>query len=325
MIGRTTIRRRRLVHAICLLLVATGVACARPRPRLDPVPAPSPSVRVQLADGKRVLSIELEDYIVGSILAEADVRGLDAVETERVARVQAILARTYAVFNRGRHAHEGFDLCATTHCQVYRPIGTMSDAAAGVASSAARATAGLVVSYGGEAINAVYHADCGGSTSAAAVAWGGATPPYLRGVHDPFCRRNGPQPWRFEIERTALLDALRSDAGTRVGTELHDIQIAEQDRSGRVVRAVIQGNETAVEVRGEALRRVLSQNFGPRSIKSTRFTVQRVGDRFIFEGLGFGHGVGLCQRGAVERARSGHTPQTIISHYYPGTSLRQYY
>ena len=326
MVTRTPIRRRGLVNAISLLLlVTTGVACARPRPRLDPVPASSTRMRVQLSDGTRILSIELEDYIVGSILAEADVRGLDAVEADRVARVQAILARTYAVFNRGRHAHEGFDLCATTHCQVYRPVDTMSAQATSVAASAARATRGLVVSYDGQPINAVYHADCGGSTSAATVAWGGAAPPYLRGVRDPFCQRNDPEPWRFEIDRTALLDALRTDSRTRVGPELHDILIAEQDQSGRVVRAVILGNETTAEVRGEDLRSLLSQHFGPHSIKSTRFTVQRLADRFIFEGRGFGHGVGLCQRGAVERARSGHTPQTIISHYYPGTSLTQYY
>lgn len=322
----TAIRRRGLRNVVSLLLlVTTGVACARPRPRLDPVPAPGTHVRVQLSDGTRILSIELEDYIVGSILAEADIRGLDAVEADRVARVQAILARTYAVFNRGRHEHEGFDLCATTHCQVYRPVDTMTNQAASLAASATRATTGLVVSYDGQPINAVYHADCGGSTSAATVAWGGSAPPYLRGVRDPFCRRNNPQPWRFEIDRTSLLDALHADSRTRLGTQLHDILITEQDRSGRVVRAVVQGDETAVEVRGEDLRRLLSQRFGPHSIKSTRFTIQRLADRFIFEGRGFGHGVGLCQRGAVERARSGHTPETILSHYYPGTSLKQYH
>ena len=321
----TTIRRRRLQRTLSLLLLVTAVACTRSRPRLDPGAARRTAVRVQLPDRGQVLSIELEEYVAGSILAEADIRGLDTDEALRVAQVQAILSRTYGVFNLDRHAHEGFDVCATTHCQVYRPADTLSGDTARLARSAARATVGLIVSHDGRPINAVYHANCGGSTSAATVAWGGDAPPYLEGVTDLFCQRDDVQPWQFEIDPALLMDALRADLRTRVGGHLNDLLITEQDPSGRVVRALIRGGESAVEVRGEELRHVLAARFGPHSIKSTRFSVQRRNDRFVFEGRGFGHGIGLCQRGALERARAGHSPKAILTHYYPGTSLTQYY
>ena len=308
-----------------LLLTTIGAGCSRPRPRLDPAPVSGTTVRIQFGEDRQIHALELEDYIVGSILAEADIRGLDAEQASRVIQTQAILARTYALFNRGRHGGEGFDLCATTHCQVYRSLETMSAEAVQLATAAARDTAGLILSYEGHAINAVYHADCGGGTSDAAVAWGGVSPPYLRRVADPYCQRSHPPPWRFEMDRSVLLDALQDDPARRVGTTLRNIQIAERDQSGRVVRAVVEGNEASADVRGEELRRVISGRFGANSVRSTRFSVQLDGDRIVFEGRGFGHGIGLCQRGTVERVKAGHAPMTVLTYYYPGTSLTRYY
>ena len=308
-----------------LLLTTIGTGCSRPRLRLDPALIPGTTVRIQFGDDLQIHSLELEDYIVGSVLAEADIRGLDVEQASRVIQTQAILARTYALFNRGRHGREGFDLCATTHCQVYRPLETMSNDAVRLATAATHETAGLVLSYEGHTINAVYHADCGGETSAATVAWGGISPPYLRGVVDPYCQLSHPPPWRFEIDRSVLLDALQDDPARRIGTRLHNLQVAERDESGRVVRAVLEGNEGAAEIRGEELRRVISLRFGAHSLKSTRFSIQLDGNRVIFEGRGFGHGVGLCQRGTVERLKAGHAAETVLTFYYPGTKLTRYY
>ena len=88
----------------------------------------------------------------------------------------------------------------------------------------------------------------------------------------------------------------------------------------RTARVVLDG-QRAPTVRGEVLRAIVTGRFGARSIRSTRFTVWRDGSQFVFEGTGFGHGVGLCQRGAIARARAGHSPHAIIQHYYPGTYL----
>ena len=307
-----------------LLGLLVGTSCIANRPRLDPEPPSDPLVRIELAPEGAVVTVGVEEYVVGSILAEADIRGLDADAAERVARVQAILARTYALANRQRHAHEGFDLCSTTHCQVYRPPDTLSKDNLDLAASAAQATAGLVITNEGLPINALFHADCGGSTSDAAVAWGGPTPPYLRAIGDAFCLLETPTTWRFTLDGADLLGALNHDQRTRVGAHLDALETTEEDRAGRVVSVVIRGERT-VSVRGEELRQVLTGRFGPHSIRSARFSVERRGDQFVFEGRGWGHGIGLCQRGASARARAGHTAAEIFHHYYPGTSLTQYY
>jgi len=312
-------------HMIPIFLgLLVGTSCIANRPHIDSEPPSDSLVRIELAPRGAVVTLGVEDYVVGSILAEADVRGLEADAAERVAQVQAILARTYALANRRRHSHEGFDLCSTTHCQVYRPSDTLSKDSLGLASSAARTTAGLVITHEGLPINALFHADCGGSTSDATVAWGGPTRPYLRATGDAFCLREAQTPWRFSLDGPALLRALNNDQRTRVGTHLDALQVAEEDRAGRVVNVVIRG-ERSVSVRGEELRHVLTGRFGPHSIRSARFSVERLGDQFVFEGRGLGHGIGLCQRGASARARAGHTATQIFHHYYPGTSLTQYY
>ena len=71
-------------------------------------------------------------------------------------------------------------------------------------------------------------------------------------------------------------------------------------------------------VRGEELRTVLVRAFGPRSVRSARFTVTATGEAFVIEGTGFGHGAGLCQAGALARLRAGASVDDVIAHYYPG-------
>jgi len=320
------LRRPRRRHALPILLgLLIGSSCVTNRPRLDPVPLSAPTVRIELEPGGSVVALGLEEYIVGSILAEADVRGLDEDAAGRVAQVQAILARTYALANRSRHALDGFDLCSTTHCQVYRPPDQLSGDGASLARSAVRATAGLVITYDGLPINALFHADCGGNTSDASVAWGGQTPLYLQGVGDRFCLLEAPIFWRFEVSSTDLLAALNHDPRTRVGHRLESLHTTEEDQAGRVTRVVIRGADSVSEVRGEELRHVLTGRFGANSIRSARFSVERRGNLFVFAGKGWGHGIGLCQRGAASRARAGHTPEEIFHHYYHGTWLTQYY
>ena len=79
--------------------------------------------------------------------------------------------------------------------------------------------------------------------------------------------------------------------------------------------------EHAHELRGEELRTIVNRALGPRAIQSTLFTVSRNRTDVVFSGAGFGHGVGLCQVGAAERARRGESLQAIVSHYFPGCHL----
>jgi stage II sporulation protein D len=74
-------------------------------------------------------------------------------------------------------------------------------------------------------------------------------------------------------------------------------------------------------VRGEELRAVLTKAFGPKSVRSTRFEVTKSGQRFVFAGQGYGHGVGLCQAGAYAWLKAGAKPAQVLARYYPGTTL----
>ncbi len=309
-----------------LALLAAGCASTPMTPSHSPPSVSSPSVdqvvRIQIMEGnrKQIIALRLEDYIVGSVLAEAALGGLSADAVTNIARLQAVLARTYAVANLGRHRGEEFDLCSDTHCQVYRPPQRYPARLQMVAKAAAVETRGVIITYGGRPIQALFHSDCGGHTSNAGIVWGGPTPPYLLAVLD--AAEDVHREWKFDIPIDELRNALNLDNRTRVGAKLDRIDVVQRDIAGRAERVIIDG-EFAPMVRGEELRAVITASFGARTIRSTRFEVDLDGKHFKFTGSGFGHGVGLCQVGAMALANRGEPFHQIIRHYYSGVRLEQ--
>ena len=166
----------------------------------------------------------------------------------------------------------------------------------------------------------MFHADCGGHTSAASSVWGGRERPYLAAVPDDGAAAAAHRTWRYEIPIEDLRRTLNNDPRTPVGDRLDNIVVLDRDAGGRAERLALHGTREAI-VRGEELREVLARTFGPRSIRSTRFTIRRDGSVFTFEGQGFGHGVGLCQAGAFARLRAGDSPTGVLQRYFPGTGL----
>ena len=311
---------------LVLTIAASTTRCAttpRPSPRpLGPPPATTLTLRVEVVDAgdRRIWTIQLEDYVRGSVPAEMPLAEGDAVVADRLARLQAILARTYALANRGRHTHDGFDLCATTHCQVYRPPDQQPAAVARLVAAAVDRTRGLIISDGHGPIEALFHADCGGHTSSATAVWGGPAPAYLAGVRDSFCVTTPRDDWRLALHRDHLRHILNTTSDTAVGRRLDQIAVLSRDPAGRATRVSVAG-EKRLFVRGERLRAVISSQLGPRAFRSARFSVEQQADRILFSGQGFGHGVGLCQTGAIVRARQGESVDAILAHYYPGTWL----
>jgi stage II sporulation protein D len=124
----------------------------------------------------------------------------------------------------------------------------------------------------------------------------------------------------MRLERQALVQALDADPRTRVDGRLDAIDIVARDAGDRAVLVALTGARSPV-VRGEELRLVLTRRFGPRSVRSTHFTIARDGDAFVLTGVGFGHGAGLCQTGALARLRAGESVASVIAHYYPGVTI----
>jgi stage II sporulation protein D len=297
--------------------LAVIAGCAAPRTPAPPPLALPDHVSVRL--GNRVVAVPLEEYVLGSALAEVSPVGEPPATVERIFELQAVLARTYAAAHLGRHRADGFDLCDSTHCQLYDPARIKTSRFAQAAREAVARTAGLVITYGQRPAEALFHSDCGGYTAGADTVWGGPALPYLRPAPDVV----PPDPhhkWRTSVPIDRLRAALNADAASAVGRRLDALQVTARDVGGRVTGLEVTG-EHSHTLRGEQLRAILNATLGERGIQSTRLTVTRAGSTYVFDGTGFGHGVGLCQVGAAARAKSGEPLDAILAHYFPGAHL----
>ena len=279
-------------------------------------------VSVGTRDANRVTirRVPFEEYVQATILSEFAPPSGEPSTIERMLEVQAVVARTYALAHLGRHASEGYDLCSTSHCQLYEPSRLRTSRWAAQSAEATRQTARLVLWFDGAPAEAVFHADCGGRTSRAQDVWNGAGRPYLVSIADDGPASAAHSSWKYEAPADALLRALNADARTRVGARLDDIQIMERDTAGRAERVLLKGAQER-QVRGEDLRDALARTLGARAVRSTRFEVSRRGQVYVFEGRGFGHGVGLCQAGALARIRAGQKIPSVLQTYFPGTKI----
>jgi stage II sporulation protein D len=307
------------VRAVVLASVC-ATACGGPsgRPTLpEPREAAVPSLRVQVIDrGARVAqTVALEDYVRATVISEFAPGTETAAIAERMLEVQAVIGRTYAVSHLGRHAREGFDLCSTTHCQLFDPSRLATSRWGAAAASATERTAGTVLWFQSGPAEALFHADCGGYTSAASTVWGGKDHPYLRAQADDDAARDAHRAWEYRAPLDSVAAALNVPRPRALA-------VAARDAAGRAARVALYGDEY-VEVRGEELRQALTRVFGAGAIRSTRFEIRQEGTTIVFSGRGYGHGVGLCQAGALARLRAGTTPADVLTHYYPGTTLRR--
>src|SRR5437763_6492597 len=144
------------------------------------------TIRVQVREGSALVvrQVVLEDYVAVAAMSEVHPDVSDEAVAERMFEVQAVIARTYAASNLGRHSKDGFDLCSTTHCQLYEPARLRTSRWTAVVQAAVRRTTGELIWFAEAPARAVFHADCGGHTSSAAAVWGGVAPAYLSGTPD---------------------------------------------------------------------------------------------------------------------------------------------
>jgi stage II sporulation protein D len=322
---------RRALASIHTLLIVSGAALAsavgvlgstgvRAEPAENAVATSAQrprSVRVRV--GNRVVSTPLEDYVLGSALTEVSPVGESPEVVARIFEVQAVLARSYAVANAGRHRSEGFDLCDGTHCQLYQPTRLATSRFTEAARAAVAATRGRVLTYGARVARVTFHADCGGYTADAAAVWQGGPVAYLIAAVDdaPDVEH---REWTFSAPSEDLRRALNRARDTSVGARLSDIVVTARDSSGRATRVDVRGSQRRT-LSGERLRAVVNAAFGPKALQSTRFDVVAAERGYRFEGTGYGHGVGLCQVGAAARARQGDSLIAILATYFPGARL----
>lgn len=257
---------------------------------------------------------------------------------------QAIAARTELLQKIGRrNLTDPFLLCSTQQCQVYAGAGKEDPRT----TRAIDNTRGMVLlRNGGGMVDVRYSASCGGHTEDNDEIWGGDPDPSLRGRRDDakaetsritadnldaFLRESPDMAWcgkakggRAKFRWTETI--AETDLTTRVSVEYPEVgrikSLVAKTRgsSGRVLTLAIAGDKATVEVTGDLhIRRLLG------GLKSTLFDVKREGQTFVFRGAGFGHGVGMCQLGAMGMAEAGKTRDQILGHYYRGTHVHKLY
>jgi stage II sporulation protein D len=304
--------------ALAALLVLAQ-ACAHRPPAGPPVIVPTRPEAVgalRVRTDQRVETIPIEDYVAGCVAAELGSLNLTPAAAARARDVQAILCRSYGAASVGRHRSEGFDVCATTHCQLYRPV--PATVIGRLCREAAARTAGQVLLAGGRSVRPAYHADCGGHTTTPGEVWGGESPPYFVSAPDDACPRR--PAWRLEISLARLADALRLGSGIAVDGPLRGVAVERRDSSGRAAWMRLTGRQPVI-IRGNDLRAAVIRMLGPLSLPSTLFDLEQQGDTVRFVGHGNGHGVGLCEAGMIARAGRGESPAAILAHYFPGTTV----
>jgi stage II sporulation protein D len=248
-------------------------------------------------------------------------------------KAQAVAARTYAVGNMGGRPAQGFDFYATVADQVYGGL----DREDPLTSRAVAETRGQVLTYDGEPIVAYYHSTCGGRTSALEDVWpwrDGARP-YLRSVSDErpgggaYCDGSNRYRWTVSWTGDRLAEILGGVFETNV-SRVRDVEIRGRTESGRVERLAVTFDGRTVTVPGDSLRWVLRPEPGRILNSALLFELHEAHEdgalsELTVEGGGWGHGVGMCQWGAIGRARAGQDYPEILTTYYPGTRLRKLY
>jgi stage II sporulation protein D len=280
-------------------------------------------------DGLLVVNrLRMDDYVRGVVPLEI---GTTSPGDAAAVEAQAVTARSYAVTRLG--GARAYDVTSTTQDQVYGG----ADAETRVGNAAVDATDGLVLLYGGTVVNAPYHANCGGSTAAPQDSWRASAEPYLQRVSDRIPGTNRyycDQAPRFRWTRTFERDELRSAVARYVRTlpggaggigAVTNVAVTSVTPAGRVGTLTVDTDRGRWALRGTEIRSALRSSAG-ELLYSTYFSVDvvpgRAGvERLILKGGGNGHGVGMCQSGAIGRARAGQDFRTILRTYYPGTTV----
>jgi len=293
-----------------------------------------------LTGGLTVVNVvDVESYLRGVVPLEIGPRPVEEIEA---VKAQAVAARTYAVSASGSRAQGDFDVFATVSDQVYGGYDAEND----VCDRAVLETVGLVLLKSGEPITAYFHSTCGGRTEARQEIWELAELPYLESIWDTpggitrpdeaYCSSASSFTWTEkwsggEIEELvrAQLPSVASTPVEQPFRKVKDLQVTARTPSGRVRWLEVETDGGTYRVFGDKVRWLLRRPGSTKILKSAWFEleVRRRGGRVtevVADGRGLGHGVGMCQHGAMEMARRGFTYDEILRHYYRDVAIRQW-
>ena len=275
-------------------------------------------------------SVDVEDYLRGVVPYE--IGKLDSSRIEAL-KAQAVAARTYAYKHFNSRESVGFDVYADTKDQVYKGL----ESATPLTDAAVKATAGVVMTYGGDFIIAYYHSTCGGITETLAT-WNRGDLPYLKSVPDrrpngkPWCDESSYTTWERRFADKKIVKLFKANASEAKATfssangadfkKIKSIKIKDKLKSGRIMTLRVETDKGHFDVLTDRTRWLFKK--AGTILPSSFFTVKKEGREWVLTGTGFGHGVGMCQMGVRARAQAGQSYQEILSHYYQGITLEKF-
>jgi stage II sporulation protein D (peptidoglycan lytic transglycosylase) len=276
--------------------------------------------------------VDVEEYLRGVVPLEIGAR---LTSDHAAAEAQAVAARSYTYTRMLAAGRREFDVRATDSDQVY----------GGVAAEtfwgdlAVAATAGWVLSYRGQVVTGPYHSACGGTTALPSEVWRGGQDGFLRAVNDtnprtgkPWCALSPRAQWERRIPAAELATSLErygsnyTTVPSGAAGSIRDVRIESRTASGRAGSVVFSTAAGDIKFRTNDVRYVLRPATG-ELLPSTAFTVAAERNSagalqaVLVRGQGNGHGVGLCQWGAIARARAGDDFRAILEAYYPGAEI----
>lgn len=254
-------------------------------------------------NGKQLRMInttDIEDYIAGVVEAESGTR-----TTLEYYKLQAILVRTYALSHIRRHEADNIHLCDQVHCQAFKGRTLDKDII-----SAVEATRGLVlVDSDLNLITAAFHSNCGGQTINSEDVWS-LPVPYLKAVKDTFCLRMPHARWTRKIATEDWMSYLALKHKYPVEDSVSFYNAVNYPQDSRSIFFIDKGMKIPLKT--------IRTDW---QLKSTYFSIEQRSDSVIFKGKGYGHGVGLCQEGAMKMSQYGYSYKDILNYYYREVNL----
>ena len=269
------------------------------------------TITIQWVEGQRLLLINtlgMEEYIRGVLYHEVSHRWpLAAI------KAQAVAARSYAVYQvRQRHKAD-YDVSSDIYSQVYGG----RDSERYRTNIAVERTEGEILTFEGEILPTYYHATCAGHTEDVEELWKHDLFA-LKGVACPFCLLAPHYAWEKNLQLQNIQESL-NDHDYQLDL-IKDIRVVSRNKSGRINNLEITTRTgKQVTIAGKEFRNIV----GPNVIKSNNYRIRMKGYYVDFIGRGWGHGVGMCQWGAMEMARQRYSYRDILFYYYPGSRIQQ--
>ncbi|MCE3296588.1 MAG: SpoIID/LytB domain protein [Crocinitomicaceae bacterium] len=262
----------------------------------------------EISGGAKGLTIvnlaDMNNYLSGVVESE----GGGGKEPEYY-KVQAIMCRTYVLKNLTRHKDEGFAVCDRTHCQAYHSMLRFTPK---IREAVVQTDDLVLLDDFSDLAGTYFHANCGGQTSEAAYVWNSDLP-YLKTFKDTFCIYTKQATWEKRIPQQKWADFLVNKYNYPLYDSVYGPMLFTFNQADRM--AFYHSPSLGIPLRD------IRQEF---QLKSTYFSCYPEGLEVVIRGKGVGHGVGLCQEGAMKMAKYGFTYQQISLYYFPGLKLASY-